>query len=97
MTLVSLPGVQSLNAKHTGGIPLLALIAAMCNLKAYLRQSRPLCVSLMGSSREMFVMERLQVFSLLLCPVDENKKELVLDFETDNLLASYLGTTVIIH
>lgn len=59
MTLVSFPDVQSLNAKHTGGIPLLTPIAAMCNSRAYLRHSRPLCVSLMGSSREMFVMEHL--------------------------------------
>lgn len=72
--------MQSLNARHTGDIPLLTMIAAMCNLRTYLRHGRPLCVSLMGSSGEMFVMEHLQVFTSLLCPIDENKKELVLDF-----------------
>lgn len=41
----------AVSAKHTGSIPLLTLIAAMCNSRAYLRHSRPLCVSLMGSSR----------------------------------------------
>lgn len=43
MTVVSLCNVQSLDAEHAGGmLLLLALIAAMCNSRAYLRHRRPL-------------------------------------------------------
>lgn len=56
MTVVSLPNVQSLNAEHTGGMPvLLALITAICDSRACLGHRRPLYVSLMGSSREKVV------------------------------------------
>lgn len=47
LTVVSLPDVQPLKAKHTGGISvLLALIAAMCNSSPYFRHRRPLYVPL---------------------------------------------------
>lgn len=58
---------MDLYSAYTGGMPVLVLISDMCNSRAYLRCSRPLYISLMGSSTEKVVRKHIGVFSILLC------------------------------